>query len=45
MEKFRGKQKNFTRLRDFFLFYQYDFAVGQLQGFMIKGDRKLNFSK
>ena len=35
MEKFQGEQKNVTRFRDFFLFYQYDFVVGLLQGFMI----------
>ena len=35
MEKFRGEQKNVTRFRDFlFLFYQCDFVVGLLQGFM-----------
>ena len=35
MEKFRVEQKNVTRFRDFFLFYQYIFVVGLLQGFMI----------
>ena len=46
MEKFQGEQKNVTRFHDFLiLFYQYDFVVGLLQGFMIKGDRKLSFSK
>ena len=45
METFRGEQKNVTRFHDFFfLFYTYNFVVGLLQGFMIKGDRKLNFS-
>ena len=34
MEKHRGEQKNVTRFRNF-LFYQYDFVVGLLQGFMI----------
>ena len=33
MEKFQGEQKNVTRFRDFF--FQYDFVVGLLQGFMI----------
>ena len=35
MEKFRGEQKNVTRLSDFFLLYQSDFVVGLLQVFMI----------
>ena len=35
MEKFWGEQKNVTRFSDFFLFYQYDFVVGLLHGFMI----------
>ena len=39
MEKFRGEQKNVTRFRDFteffILFYQYNYVVGLLQGFMI----------
>ena len=38
MEKIRVEQKNVTRFRDFFyffLFYQYDFVVSLLQGFMI----------
>ena len=34
MEKFRGEQKNVIRFRDF-LFYQYHFVVGLLQGLMI----------
>ena len=46
MEKFQGEQKNVTRFHDFFiLFYHYDFVVGLLQGFIIKGDRKLYFCK
>ena len=47
MEIFRGEQKNSPGSATFyfFLFYQYDFVVGLLQGLMIKGDRKLNFSK
>ena len=47
MEKIGGEQKNMSpdSATFLFLFYQYDFVVGLLQGFMIKGDRKLNFSK
>ena len=33
-----------SRLFILFLFYQYDFVVGLLEGFMIKGDRKFNFT-
>ena len=37
MEKFQGEQKNVTRSATFylFLFYQYNFVEGLLQGFMI----------
>ena len=35
MEKFRGDQTNVTKFCGFILFYQYNFVVGLLQGFMI----------